>query len=197
MDNLHLFELINAGPVLGPGLLALATVLAQWLVALVPLGLALAWVRGDVATRRELLELLLATTLALAAAQLIHRAWPQPSPSVLHLGRQYLAQGLDAGLPSDQVTVFWSLALAALSTRHFAVGCFPLLTSGLAVGWSRVFLGLHFPFDVLAALPVAALGALGARALRQPAQPVMARVLVIYDRFANAAQAWWRAARKA
>lgn len=61
---------------------------------------------------------------------------------------------------------------------------------GIAVRWSRVLLGVHFPFDVLAALPVAATGALGARALRHAAMPATARVLYLYDHLANAARSW-------
>ena len=196
MNNLHLFELINASPGLGPGRLWLAIALAKWFIILVPIGMALAWVRGDSVARRELLEMLLATAVALAAAQIITHAWPQPRPFALHLGTQYIAHGPDPSLPSDHVTVLWSLALAALSTRRFAVWCFPLLAAGLAVGWSRVFLGVHFPFDVLAALPVAAVGALVARALRHRATPAVEQTLLLYDRLANAARSWWTAARK-
>ena len=197
MDNLHLFELINASPGLEPGWLWLAIVLAQWLICLIPAGIVVAWIRGDQIARRELLEMLLATALALAAAQVITHVWPQPRPFALHLGTQYIEHGADPGLSSDHVTVFWTLALAALMTRRFAVFSFPLLAAGLAVGWSRVFLGVHFPFDILAALPVAAGGAGIARALRLAAMPVMARVLLLYDRFANAARSWWTSARKA
>lgn len=195
MDNFRLFELINASPGLEPGRLWLAIMLAQWLIYLVPLCIGVAWIRGDQIARRELLEMLLATALALAAAQVITQAWPQPRPFALHMGTQYIEHGADPGLPSNHVTVFWSLALAALMTRRFAVWGFPLLAAGLAVGWSYVFLGLHFPFDVLAALPVAAGGAGAARALRQAALPVMARVLVLYDRGAFAARSWWTSAR--
>lgn len=194
-NNIHLFELINASSGLAPGRLRLAILLAQWLIYVVPVGLAFAWIQGDQTARRELLEMLLATALALAIAQVITHAWPQPRPFALHLGHQYLTHKADPGLPSDHVTVLWSLALAALPTRRFAVWGFPLLAMGLAVGWSRVFLGVHFPFDILAAMPVAALGALAARALRHPTTPVMTRVLSLYDRLANDARSWWAGVR--
>ena len=180
MTNLHLFELINAAPGLGPVPLALAAALAQWSIYLIPLALAITWLRGDEAGRRELLQMLLATLIALWIGQIVTHVWPRPRPFTLHLGTQYLAHANDPGLPSDHVVVFWSLAMSALSTRRFAVWGLPLLTFGLLVGWSRVYLGVHFPFDVLAALPVAFAGAVAAFVLRKPAMPTMALILSSY-----------------
>jgi undecaprenyl-diphosphatase len=186
MDNLHLFELINAGPGLEPVRLTLAVGLAQWLIYLMPLIIGIAWVRGDHVMRTDLLQLLLAVAVALAVAQFVAHVWPQPRPFMLHVGTQYLGHSNDPGLPSDHVTVFWSLALSALATRRLAVWCFPLLAIGLLVGWSRVLLGVHFPYDILAALPVALVGATAARGLQTPLRPVTSKILCLYDRFVRA-----------
>lgn len=185
MDNLHLFELINASPGLSPLRLALATALAQWVIYLLPLGCGLAWFVGDRAARRELLHMLLVVLLALLAAAFVAHGWPQPRPFALHVGTQYLAHADDPGLPSEHVTVFWSLALAALATRRFAVWAFPLMAVGLLVGVSRVYLGIHFPYDVLAAAPDALLAAALGIALRKPLSPVVSRIVVLYDRAAR------------
>jgi undecaprenyl-diphosphatase len=191
MTNLHLFQLMNAPPGIGPLRLAIALLLARWAIALVPVVLVAAWVRGNHAARHELLQILLAVGLALAFGQIVTHFWPQPRPFTLHLGTQYLDHVADAGLPSDHVLVFWSLALAALRTRRFAHWSFPLLGLGLLVGWSRVYLGVHFPLDVLAALPLAWAGTVAASALRAPLAPIFARVLYLYDRLAGR----WRRAR--
>lgn len=196
MDNIHLFELLNAGPGLTPAELLFATLLAKWLIVAVPLALTWAWLRGSLSARPELLEVLLAALLALAVAQLITAVWPQPRPFALHLGTQYLEETEEPGLPSGQVTVFWSMAVAVLFTRRFALWGFPLLAVGLAVGWSRVYLGAHFPFDVLAALPVAMAGAFGAHLLRRRAAPAVQKLLDYDDRWRSAVGGWFRRCRR-
>lgn len=177
MDNLHLFQLINAGPGLGAAPLGMVTALAQWLIYLVPITMAVGWVRGDDDVRRDLLHILMGTLIALGVAQIVTQVWPQPRPFTLHLGTQYLAHGDDPGLPSDHVTVFWSLALSALTIRRLARWSLPLLALGLVVGWSRVYLGVHFPYDVLGAFPVALAGAAFAQAFRPLTSPVFGKVI--------------------
>ena len=125
MDNTHIFELINASPGVAPGSLLFAVLMAKWVILIVPVVLGWVWLRGPLSARAELLELLLAAALALVVAQLVGWLWPQPRPFALHLGTQYLAHANDPGLPSDHVTVFWSLALSALLTRRFAPWGFP------------------------------------------------------------------------
>ena len=182
MTNLHLFELINAAPGLDHLRVVIAIALANWMIYLVPVAMTIAWVRGDDVARRELLQMLGSTLIALWIAQVITHLWPQPRPFALHLGTQYLAHADDPGLPSDHVTVLWSLALAAFGTKRFAVWGLPLLTLGLLVGWSRVYLGVHFPYDVLAAFPVAAAGAAAGYLLRKPAMPTVTFMLDLYHR---------------
>ena len=184
MDNLNLFQLINAAPGLEGWRLFVATAVAEWLIYLVQLGMSVAWLRGDTSTRTELLQMLLAALIALGLAQVVSLLWPQPRPFALHLGTQYLAHSSDPGLPSDHVTVFWSLALASLVTRSFAVWGFPLLSMGLLVGWARVYLGVHFPFDIVGAMPVALAGAAAIYGLARPLAPLFVGIAGAYDRFA-------------
>lgn len=196
MNNLHLFQLINAAPGISQPQLLLATLLANWLIVLVPITMVFGWLRGGHAARIDLLQMLLAAGLALLLAQVITFVWPQPRPFALHLGTQYLDHGADPGLPSDHVTVFWTLALASLRSRRFALWGFPLLAVGLVVGWSRVYLGVHFPMDIAAALPVAWAGTMVAAVLRKPMMPLHARMLSLHDRWMGLLRDRMRAPRK-
>ncbi|MFI4927003.1 MAG: undecaprenyl-diphosphatase [Burkholderiales bacterium] len=177
MNNLELFARLNATAATPHWQITTAAALAQWLIWIIPLALVLAWLNGDDGRRRELLEMLVAALIALGIAQLVTHFWPRPRPFMLHLGTQFLEHSPDPGLPSDHVTVFWSLACAACVSSRLRAWCIPLFLGGLVVGWSRVFLGIHFPYDVAAALPVGALGTLVARSLRAPLQPVYAAAL--------------------
>lgn len=192
MDNFHLFELINAPAELHPTRLLLALLVARWLIWLLPPAVGILWLRAGHGTRRELLHLLVAAVCAVAIAELVRHAWPHPRPSALRLGHHHLAHAGDSGLPSDQVTVVWALALAALWTQRLSVLCFPLLTAGLLLGLGRVYVGVNFPYDILAALPVALAGALAAWGLRRLLSPLATRVIESYDRCARHLRARWR-----
>jgi undecaprenyl-diphosphatase len=181
--NLRLFELINAGDHVGLPMLLATRVVAQWLILLVPVIWLVLWFGADERDRLDLLHVLLSAMLALGIAQLVGFAFPSPRPFALHLGHQYLPHVNDPGLPSDHATLLWSLAFGALGTARASWLVFPFLAVGLVVGWARVYLGVHFPFDIAAALPVAAMGAGLAWAMRSSvrrhARPWVAR----YDRW--------------
>ena len=90
--------------------------------------------------------------LAALIAMLVHRLWPQPRPFMLGLGPLWLDHGARPGLPSSHATAMFSLAFSLWLQGARRSGALVLLLGAL-VGWSRVFLGVHFPLDILAALP--------------------------------------------
>ncbi|MGJ7610187.1 MULTISPECIES: undecaprenyl-diphosphatase [unclassified Variovorax] len=187
LSNAHLFELINAGPQPAPLTLAFARLCAQWLIFTLPVVGGVLWLRGGQRTRLDLLYIALSVLLALGMAQLFGMAWPSPRPFALHMGHQFLAHVDDPGLPSDHVTLIWTAAFATLASARGSWLVFPLLALGLVVGWARVYLGVHFPFDIAAALPVAMLGAAAAWRLRGRLEKWMVALLTRYDACESAA----------
>jgi undecaprenyl-diphosphatase len=74
---------------------------------------------------------------------------------MIQLGHTWIPHAADASLPSDHLTVFSAVGLCLLLDGETLLGV-TLFAIGLCVAWARIFLGVHFPLDMLAAVGVAA-----------------------------------------
>jgi undecaprenyl-diphosphatase len=160
--NQFLFSLFNAAPGLSGWRLQLAIFAAEWVVLIVPAGLVLMWINAVPGQREAAVRALLAALVALTLSKLIGLMWFHPRPFMVGLGQTYLHHAADSSFPSDHATGMFSVALALAicqlrEARRFGMA---LLALGLAVAWARVFLGVHWPLDMIAAFMVSALAAL-------------------------------------
>lgn len=164
--NQSLFLLINASAHPPALLLQLATFLAQWLIDGIPLLLIWLWLRGGRTERSAAIAATLSVLFALGCGQVITMLWPHPRPFMIGLGHTFLAHKPESSFPSDHATVFFTLGVGLMLGSLRKAGALVLLL-GVLVGWARVYLGVHFPFDIAGALLVAVPSAwLVARALR-------------------------------
>ena len=62
----------------------------------------------------------------------------------------------EASFPSDHATLVFSLAIPLLLNAASRRWGGALLLLGFAVAWSRIYLGVHFPLDMLGAFGAAA-----------------------------------------
>jgi membrane-associated phospholipid phosphatase len=176
LDNLVLFELMTAGSHASEVTLALASLLARMAVWSLPIAAALAWLHGDRRLRVDLLCVLLSVAVAYAVILVIRTSVCVPGLAVASM-TAFGECWMGPGSPNAQVAVWWSVALALVPFGRLAWMSFPLLTVGLGVGWSLVYLGRAFPLDVLSAFPAAAAGALVTWALRAVVRPACHRLV--------------------
>lgn len=152
--NQTLFLMINASSHPAPTILALATFLAEWLIDGIPLLLAAIWLWGTPRERTAAITATASIACALACNQLISAMWPHPRPFMIGLGHSFLVHTPEAAFPSDHATVFFTLGVSLIYAALRKVGTAVLVLGGM-VGWARVYLGVHFPFDIVGALWVA------------------------------------------
>jgi len=120
----------------------------------VPL-LSFAWFSAEVLkTRRVLVYAGLAATVALLINQLIGLAWYHPRPFEIGLGHTLLTHKPESSFPSDHATVFISITLALLRWPGSRAWGATLIPVCLLVAWSRIWLGVHYPLDMLGSLIV-------------------------------------------
>lgn len=152
--NRTLFLQINGGDGTPAWLIQAAIVIADDLIYLIPLLLLGMWLWGDSKHRNQAIKACLVILLALGANQMIGLVWQHPRPFMIGLGHTWIPHATDSSFPSDHVTVFAGIGLTLVFGGAFRLAA-AVLTTGFAVAWARVFLGVHFPLDMLGAVAVA------------------------------------------
>jgi undecaprenyl-diphosphatase len=116
--------------------------------------------RQMVALGQAMVTLVVAFVLGLVAARLHRESRPFTAHRDAHLLIHHAA---GQSFPSDHATAAFAIAGATLFflSRRWGV---VLLVAACAIAFARVYVGVHYPGDVLAAFVLAAIGVLVARA---------------------------------
>ncbi|HBR7227350.1 TPA: undecaprenyl-diphosphate phosphatase [Klebsiella aerogenes] len=163
--NYALFALINATPASSWWAIEVATFIAKDLIIIVPLLVVALWLWGP--NQRQLVfKVMLALALSLSISWVIGHLFPHDRPFVDGVGYNFLHHAADDSFPSNHGTVIFTFALAFLFWHRVWSGAL-LLVIASAIAWSRVYLGVHWPLDMLGGLLAGMCGCLGAQLLWQ------------------------------
>lgn len=178
--NYSLFSLINATPDSPPWLISLAVLIARDLILVAPMVAVALWLwgaRDQVSAQRQLvIKVTLAMGVSLLISWLMGILFPHDRPFADHVGYNFLQHSADSSYPSNHGTVIFTFALAFLFWHRLWSGVV-LMAMACAIAWSRVYLGVHWPMDMLGALLVALIGCLTAKILWQGFGPALYRRL--------------------
>lgn len=148
--NFYLFSLINATPNASHFSISLAHFIAQDLLYLLFLLLGLLWFSDNIQTKKRMLRATTFTTIALIVSFLISTLFYHPRPFAIPLGQNYLTHAANGSFPSDHMLIFSTVAWSYFFSQRKMIATI-LFIIGWCVAWSRVYLGVHFPFDMFGA----------------------------------------------
>lgn len=178
--NRSLFLAINGHDGSSRWVVNLALVIGDLLIYLIPALLLWMWLWGSRAQREMSLKTFVVCMLAVGVNQIIPIFYQHPRPFELGLGHTWLTHSPDSSFPSDHVTVFCSAGLCLLFGRETILGAVAI-SAGALVAWARIFLGIHFPMDMLGAIFVAfAALAIASPLWRLAGQELLSRAHWIY-----------------
>lgn len=152
--NLSLFSWINASPEASNTSIHFAIFIANDLLYCMILLFAWFWLRGNYDTKKQILKAFIFTSIAILISQCISHVYYHPRPFVMEIGRTLIYHAPNGSFPSDHMLIFSSIAFSYLFSAQRKLGI-SLLVMAWLVAWSRVYLGVHFPLDMLGAFLLA------------------------------------------
>ena len=155
--NQRLFLMLNASASTSPWKVEFATVSADYAIYIIPVILVVLWLRGNDQTRGGLVMAILVAELALFVNQLIPIWWFHPRPFMLPIGKTFVEHAADSSFPSDHLTFILGVAFALGYWTRLRRTTFIIMGIGMLVAWARIFIGVHFPFDMIGSALIAAI----------------------------------------
>jgi undecaprenyl-diphosphatase len=162
--NLELFKLINAQSSAGHLTIGLATIVADYVVYLVPIFLIATWLFENDDKKEVALKSVSVALIALGVAQIIVAIYPHPRPFMIGVGRTLIQHAPDPSFPSDHMILFCSIAITYLIDGYYVIGL-SIFAIGVIVAWSRIYLGVHFPFDMFGSVLISLIVAVSVQSI--------------------------------
>lgn len=152
--NLHLFEWFNASNHAHEMTIRFAIFIANDLFYIMLLFFGFYWLRGNFAIKKQIVKAFIFTTVALLISQIISHSFYHPRPFVMEVGHTLIYHSPNGSFPSDHMLIFSTIAFSYFFSEKRNLGIILILLAWL-VAWSRVYLGVHFPLDMLGAFSLA------------------------------------------
>ena len=180
--NLDLFSMLNVPEHAAPVMMHYTTFVAHDLVYVLVASFALFWFYGSNSSKALILKAFVFCCIALSISELASYLFNTPRPFVMHVGHTLISHEATGSFPSNHMTIFSSIAFAYYFSARRDIGRFLLAVAWL-VAWSRVYVGVHFPIDMLGAFILSwAVNLAGLKLWNHYQVKLMSWVMCIYEK---------------
>ena len=152
--NLYLFHLLNVPDQASIWMINYASLIAHDLVYVFLLIFAIAWLRGSHEVKTGIIKAAIFTAITLSISEVLSTILNTPRPFVMEVGRTLIEHAPTGSFPSNHMSIFSGIAFAYYFSAQRDLGRILLWTAWL-VAWSRVYVGVHFPIDMVGAFLIA------------------------------------------
>lgn len=152
--NLYLFHILNVPDQASIWMINYASLIAHDLVYLFLLIFAIAWFRGSYEVKTGIIKAFIFTAITLLMSEVLSAVLNTPRPFVMDVGRTLIEHAPTGSFTSNHMSIFSGIAFAYYFSPQRDLGRILIWTAWL-VAWSRVYVGVHFPIDMLGAFLMA------------------------------------------
>ena len=152
--NLKLFHILNVPAQASEIMMNFAMFIAHDLIYLMLIFFAFAWLKGSVETKTGIVKAFIFTSVTLVISEILSAVLNTPRPFVIQVGQTLIEHAPTGAFPSNHMSIFSGIALSYYFSLKRDLGRI-LLCVALLVAWSRVYVGVHFPIDMLGAFVIA------------------------------------------
>ncbi|WP_180015649.1 phosphatase PAP2 family protein [Acinetobacter sp. YH16031] len=152
--NLYLFHLLNVPDQASIWMINYASLIAHDLVYVFLLIFAIAWLRGSHEVKTGIIKAAIFTAITLSISEVLSAVLNTPRPFVMEVGRTLIEHAPTGSFPSNHMSIFSGIALAYYFSAQRDLGRILVWTAWL-VAWSRIYVGVHFPIDMVGAFLIA------------------------------------------
>ncbi len=179
--NYSLFSTINKFAGYSSVLDAIAKVADEYLPFLFILVIMYYWFfKKNDAFKVKLLLVGYSTLLALSINFLITIFYFHPRPFMIHIGKLLIEHGPETSFPSDHTTFMFSIAFMFITFNEFRIIAIILSFLALVGGVARVFVGVHFPFDIAGSIIISLVSTMIISVLIDMLTPINKRLIQFY-----------------
>ncbi|MCB0076569.1 MAG: phosphatase PAP2 family protein [Anaerolineales bacterium] len=144
--------------------------------------LVIDWFRGALRARRVVVHAILALLVANLIVKLSNLLWYRLRPFTLHDVTLLFYYPSDSSFPSNSAAAMWAMAWALwLRDRRSPLGRMALLLAAL-MGFSRIWVGVHYPADIVGGALVGIIAATLVERVRQRLRPLTYGLLWLAQR---------------
>jgi undecaprenyl-diphosphatase len=126
---------------------------AAWLAEL-PLFLTMAFAAWQVVRQRDgiaAVRLVLGCGCALLIEVIVSKYAYHPRPFAAGFGPSWVSHAANNSMPSTHATLIWTITMILASRQTWFVNAL-LAALGCAMAWARIYIGIHWPADMVGAV---------------------------------------------